>query len=110
MVVALLAMCFMLVSCLAYPLTPKMEVTCSCETSIDFQRTTRRCIPEDSALHNHCCETLKSWLIQIRSSVLVVHNKFSIRPTQEIVLQLAALISVLKLSQCLIRTLSGVWT
>jgi hypothetical protein len=27
-----------------------------CETSVDFQRTTRRYIPEDSTHHNHCCE------------------------------------------------------
>jgi hypothetical protein len=26
------------------------------ETSIDFQRATRRYIPEDSTLHNHRCE------------------------------------------------------
>jgi hypothetical protein len=35
-----------LVSCLAYS-TLKMEAICSSETSIDFQRTTRRYIPED---------------------------------------------------------------
>jgi hypothetical protein len=28
-----------------------METICSCETSVDFQRTTRRYIPENSALH-----------------------------------------------------------
>jgi hypothetical protein len=37
---------FMLVSCSAY-LAQKMEVICSSETSVDFQRTTRRYIPED---------------------------------------------------------------
>jgi hypothetical protein len=29
--------CFMLVSCLAYSSTLNMEVTCSSETSVDFQ-------------------------------------------------------------------------
>jgi hypothetical protein len=29
--------------------------------SVDIQRTTRRCIPEDSTLHNHRCENLKSY-------------------------------------------------
>jgi hypothetical protein len=29
-----------------------MEVICSSETSIDFQRTTRRYIPQDSILQN----------------------------------------------------------
>jgi hypothetical protein len=42
----------MLDSCLAYSLRLKMEATCSSETSNDFQRTTRRYIPEDRTLHN----------------------------------------------------------
>jgi hypothetical protein len=33
----------------------------SSEMLIDFQRTTRRSIPEDSTLHNKCCEYLKSY-------------------------------------------------
>jgi hypothetical protein len=37
------------VSCSAYSLTLKMEKICSSETSVHFQRTTRRYIPEDSA-------------------------------------------------------------
>jgi hypothetical protein len=49
---ALLADCFMLVSCLAYFSTLEMEVTCSSETPVDLQRTTPRYIPEDrSVLH-----------------------------------------------------------
>jgi hypothetical protein len=43
---ALLATCFMLVSCLAYSSILKMEATCSPETSVDFQQTTLRYIPE----------------------------------------------------------------
>jgi hypothetical protein len=66
---ALLATFFMLVSCLAYSSTLKMEATCSPDTLVVFQRTTvpyifigtdvrtsyptRRYIPEDRALHNH---------------------------------------------------------
>jgi hypothetical protein len=38
---------FTLVSCSAYS-TLKMEAICSSETSVDFQRTKRRYIPEDS--------------------------------------------------------------
>jgi hypothetical protein len=34
-------------SCLAYSTTLKMEATCTSETSVDFERITRRCIPED---------------------------------------------------------------
>jgi hypothetical protein len=36
-----------LVYCLAYSSTLKMEATCSSEKSVDFQRITRRYIPED---------------------------------------------------------------
>jgi hypothetical protein len=32
----------------------------SSETSVDFQRTTRRYIPEGNTLHNNCCEDLES--------------------------------------------------
>jgi hypothetical protein len=53
----------MLVSCSAYSSTLKREVTCSSETSVDFQRTTRRYIPEDIIFHNHRCEGLKSYII-----------------------------------------------
>jgi hypothetical protein len=41
--------CFALVSCPAYS-TLKMEVIRSSETSVDFQRTTQRYIPEDRTL------------------------------------------------------------
>jgi hypothetical protein len=36
-----------------------MEATCSSETSVVFQWTTRRYIPEDRILHNHRSETLQ---------------------------------------------------
>jgi hypothetical protein len=35
---------------------------CSSETSFDFQRTTRRVIPEGSALHNYRYENLSSYI------------------------------------------------
>jgi hypothetical protein len=38
------------VSCLAYSSNLRMEATCSSETSVDFQRTARRYIPEDRTL------------------------------------------------------------
>jgi hypothetical protein len=47
---ALFAACFMWASSLTYSLTLKMEVTCSSETSVDFQRTTWHYIPEDRTL------------------------------------------------------------
>jgi hypothetical protein len=41
---------YTLVSCAAYSTTLKMDAICSSETSVDFQRTTRCYIPEDSTL------------------------------------------------------------
>jgi hypothetical protein len=43
----LLAACLMMVSCLAYYSTLKIEAKCSSETAIYFHQTTRRYIPED---------------------------------------------------------------
>jgi hypothetical protein len=38
-----------------------MEAICSSERSVDFQRNTRRYIPEGNTFHNHRCENLKSY-------------------------------------------------
>jgi hypothetical protein len=46
---------FTLVYCLVYSSTLKMEATCSSETSADFQRSTRRYIPEDGTLRLISC-------------------------------------------------------
>jgi hypothetical protein len=46
-----LATCFMLEICFAYFFL-KMEGTCSSETSVDFQRVTRRYISEGRTLRN----------------------------------------------------------
>jgi hypothetical protein len=53
------AACFALVSCLPY-LTLKMEETYFSKTSFDFQRITRRYIPDDGTFPDHGCENLKS--------------------------------------------------
>jgi hypothetical protein len=45
---------------LAYSSTLKMEATCSLQTVVDFQRTTRRYMPENRTPHNHPWENLKS--------------------------------------------------
>jgi hypothetical protein len=47
-----------------------MEVICSSETSLDFQRTTLRYIPEDGTLHNHRCENLTSYVEDISDFVI----------------------------------------
>jgi hypothetical protein len=39
------------------------EDTCSSETSVDFQRTTRRYIPEDRIVYNQRSENLKSYIV-----------------------------------------------
>jgi hypothetical protein len=46
--------------CLAYSSILKKDATWSSETSVDFQWTTYRYVPEDRALHSHRCANLKS--------------------------------------------------
>jgi hypothetical protein len=48
-----------------------MEAMYSPETSIDFQRTARRYVPEDGTLHNDRCENLRSYnsYIKLQKSV-----------------------------------------
>jgi hypothetical protein len=42
--------------------TLKMEAIFSSETSVATEQITRRQIPEDDTLHNHRCESLKSYV------------------------------------------------
>jgi hypothetical protein len=60
---ALLAACFMMVSCMAYFSTLEME-TCSSEMSIDIQQFTLRYILEDRTVHNRRSENLKSYILK----------------------------------------------
>jgi hypothetical protein len=46
-----LATWFILVTCLAYSSNLQMKATCSSETSVDLQRTTRRYFLEDRTSH-----------------------------------------------------------
>jgi hypothetical protein len=73
---ACLPSAFSLVSCSAYFPTLKMEAICSSETSVDFQWTTRRYIPEDSTppqlngLSSNCKKpTAKLWVVADFSSL-----------------------------------------
>jgi hypothetical protein len=59
------------VSCLAYSLTLKMEATCSSEM-VNFQQTTQHYTPDDRTLHNHQCENLKSYMVQILAGTLAI--------------------------------------
>jgi hypothetical protein len=63
---------FTMVSCLAYSFALKMEVTFSSKTSVDFHWTTWRYIPDDRVLHNHHCETLKSYINNFPTYILEV--------------------------------------
>jgi starvation-inducible outer membrane lipoprotein len=47
---ALLAASFMLVSCLPYPSTLKVESKCSSKMSVGFQQITKHYIPEERIL------------------------------------------------------------
>jgi hypothetical protein len=62
------------------------------ETSVDFQRTTRRYIPEVRTLHNHRCENLKSYFVgyihPFYFSFLCKHAKGSFSPRKDICLYL----------------------
>jgi hypothetical protein len=73
---AVIANCFMLVSCSPYFSTPKMEATCSSETSVEFHRITRRYIPGDKILHNHRCDNLKSYVL-FSVFILLCHFLYS---------------------------------
>jgi hypothetical protein len=52
--------------------------------SVDFQRTTRRYIPEDGTLRNHRCENLKSYMFNIVQTITVSFgNQYSGRGTSD---------------------------
>jgi hypothetical protein len=54
--------------------TQKMDAICSSETSVDFQRRTRRYIAEDSIVHNHRCESIKSYILWFNSAPCVLYS------------------------------------
>jgi hypothetical protein len=65
---------FTLVSCWAYSSTLKMEATCSSETSVGFQRTTRHYFPEDSTLHSCSATQEMIHLLLIRNLIAVLRK------------------------------------
>jgi hypothetical protein len=65
-------------SCLAYFSTLKMEAICSFKTSVDFQRTALRYIPEDGTLHNHRWEH-QILFIAGKPKVKIFHERYSCR-------------------------------
>jgi hypothetical protein len=82
-----LVICFMLVSCLAYSSTPKMEENCSSKTSVEFQWAVWRHI--QNTLHKKRSGNLKSYR-HIRSSVLSETPTYLIRKifkSEQVILQ-----------------------
>jgi hypothetical protein len=67
-----LAPAFTLLPCSPYS-TLKMEAVFSSETSVDFQQTRRPYIIENSTLHNHRCEDLKSYFLTLIQRVLILN-------------------------------------
>jgi hypothetical protein len=61
----------------------KKEATCSSETSVDFQRNTRRYIQGDRILHNHSCENLYSALFLHGSNWLKLGSNRGILCTEK---------------------------
>jgi hypothetical protein len=57
--------CFMLVSCLAYYLTLKMDTICSSKSLVDFHQTMWHYIPDERAVYSHHYANLKSNIIQM---------------------------------------------
>jgi hypothetical protein len=55
------------------------EYGSSSETSADFQRTTRRYIPEDRTLHNDRCENPKSFIMLLSSGGLTPYSRLNSR-------------------------------
>jgi hypothetical protein len=55
---------FILVFYLTYSSALKMEAVCSSVTSDDFQQTAQCYITDNSALHNQCCQNIKSYTLQ----------------------------------------------
>jgi hypothetical protein len=52
-----------------------MEATCSSEASVNFQRTTRCYIPEESILYNRRCENLKSYKMKYSFMLSIIFHK-----------------------------------
>jgi hypothetical protein len=77
--IALLATCIMLVTCLAYSSTLQMEETCSSKMSVDFQWSIWHYIPKDITLQGGDCTKNNTCLPDF--SVL---NAFSISREKEV--------------------------
>jgi hypothetical protein len=65
-----LAACFMLVSCLAYSPTLKMEATCSSETSLNFNKLYGIISQKTELFIISCCGNLMSYVYSTVFTIL----------------------------------------
>jgi hypothetical protein len=68
---------FIMVPCLAYSPTLKVEASCSFKNSVDFRQITWRYITKDRTLHNHLFENFKSYKSSSYLSVRLSSYKIS---------------------------------
>jgi hypothetical protein len=72
--------------CAASIIRANMEAVRTSETSVNFNVTTRRFIPEDTKLHTRCRENLKSRIINAYLFILLLQTEWIAcsKPAQEI--------------------------
>jgi hypothetical protein len=68
----------MLVSCLAYFSTLKIDAICFYKTKVNFHHIVRRYIPEDGALPSRLCENFKPTIFIFVVSILQGYSKWFI--------------------------------
>jgi hypothetical protein len=86
---ALLATFFILVSCLAYSTTLKMDASRSSTSLVDFQQTAWCYIPEGRTIHNHCCKTSNSYAFlyfMVHWSMLNPSHEFNFSSCNSVIL------------------------
>jgi hypothetical protein len=76
-----LPIAFALISCWLIFSTVKMEAICSSETSVGFQRTTRRYIPDDITIRIYRCENLKFCILKCHVEVGAQRTGKSVKAT-----------------------------
>jgi hypothetical protein len=106
---ALLTACFMLVSCLAYSSTLKMEMTCSSEASVGFQQPTQRYIPDVRTLHPNSWCLIYSSISQTIEEIKVLYSKgYTCLTANSVLHYSAAILLILSIITIFFRSLWGI--